>query len=280
MHVRIGINVSTSKSACTSDSGTRRFLPGKRHRKGVFPAIYDSSETLLVSECDNNAGGLVQTSVAFVAGNSDMFYVQVAAHADSISGSYKLRILPRYDEPAAAWDSESFEPNNQPENAHLITIGRLNALQATIENRNAAYSTEKADADWYRFEAVAGETYVVEVYNVAASLSLEEGTPCTNSVFSPRSGLWLQLLDPSRNEVNKECDNNGSGNVQTSIEITAGNSGPYHIGVVPHSDNVSGDYSVRVRYLPCLSPTLQTSKAECEALTALYESTVEWGNSQ
>jgi hypothetical protein len=244
-----------------------------KKRKGLWLALEDPSFTEIERQCEPGAGVNVHTSLVFTAGNSGTYYFAVTPHVNSVSGGYSVRVLPRYDETGADWDAQTYEPNNRAVNAHLIEIGRLNALRSSIASQNSAYSAERADRDWYRFPAIAGETYVVEVYNVATSLSTNEGIDCTNDVFRKRKGLWLNLLDPARNEVARECDNNGSGDVQTSIQFTAGNSGTYHLGVTSHADSVSGDYSVRVRYLPCLSPTLQTSKAECEALTTLYEMT-------
>ncbi len=210
---------------------------------GLWTAISNPNLVEIGKQCYNNAGGTFQSKQSFIAGESGTYYIKVAPHEDSVSGSYSLHVLPKYDEPGAMWDETTFEPNNASANAYLITPGYEHALTSVIEQHNPIYHTEEADHDWYRFDAVEGRTYVVELFNVSSSLGLEDGY--YNCGESGR-GLWLLIQNPSYEKVAKQCQNTSGNNVQISTIFTAGSSGPYYIMVMPHDDSVSGSYSIRV----------------------------------
>lgn len=228
------------------------------------------------NDCYNNYGADVQNNFVFTASSNDTHYIKVMPNEHSAYGNYSIRILPRYDQPGASWDTTTFEPNNRLQNAYLIYPGAENALRSRIEPRSGDYTTEYADADGYRFEAVAGIRYIVELFNVDSSLSAISGTNCNG--YSAK-GLWLDLYDQQVNLIKKQCGNNGSGSVQTFIEFVAGATGVYYIGVTPHSNDVTGYYSLRVRPLFC-ETVIGIPKEECESLVTLY-ATLDgdnWGN--
>lgn len=219
-------------------------------------------------DCKSNYGADVQNNFVFTAASSGTHYIRVMPHAHSAFGSYSIRILPRYDESGAAWDATTFEPDNRRENAYLIYPGAENAIRSRIEPRNGDYATEWADTDWYRFEAVAGIRYKIELFDVDPSLSVSVGKNC-DGYYSYR-GLWLELRD-ELNSISKQCPNNGSGDVQSFIEFVAGATGVYYVRVTPHANDVTGFYRLRIRPLFCETVT-GVPKAECEALVALYAS--------
>ncbi len=248
---------------CSSSYRSGLFLwVGDRNRNKVNSSDTNSSG----NDCYSNYGADVQNNVVFTASSSGVYYIRVMPNEHSAYGNYSIRILPRYDQPGASWDATAFEPNNRRENAYLIYPGDENALRSRIEPRNGDYTTELADSDWYRFEAVAGIRYRIELFDVDSSLSVSGGYNCSSS---SRLGLWLDLYDEAVNPIQKQCTNNGSGDVQTFIEFVAGATGVYFINVTPHSNDVTGYYSLRVRPLFCETVT-GIPKAECEALVTLY----------
>ena len=236
-------------------------------RSGLWLKAYDGS-TEVASTCTTSPGVHVHTNIVTPpAGAGGTIFIRVTAHADTVSGSYRIRVLPRYDEAGAAWDSVTFEPNNRAANAFQITPGYSTVLRSTIEARDTRYSTEYADKDWYRFQAEAGRSYRIEVFDVDGSLSESTGSNCSS--YS-RSGLWLELLGPAFNSLKRECTNNGTNPVQTFIQLDNASSSTYYFSVMPHANTVDGNYSVRVRPLYCNNVT-QISEATCETLVTLYE---------
>lgn len=212
---------------------------------GLGIAIKDPTITEVVRQCQINGNGEVHSSTQFTAGVSGPFYIQIFAHESTVSGGYKLRVLPKYDESSDQWDVTSFEPNNHLNNAFPISTGANNALTSQIETRNNSYSTNNADVDWYYFEAMENMTYRVELFDVANNLSLNSRYyNCSGT--GTYAGPYLTLYDPVENEVTRQCVSNGDGSVHMFIEFTAGVSGTFHIRVLPHEESVSGHYSLQV----------------------------------
>ena len=219
-----------------SDCGSYKYA-------GIWLAVYDPSLHQVVRQCQPVGRGDVHTSVQLTAGVSGIFYIEVAPHEATVSGSYHIRVLPQFDEPQASWDKTTFEPNNQLANAYQIKIGRENALTSTIEQRNKTYATNFADADVYRFEAVAGQTYLVELFNIDNTLELATGSDCGSYRYA---GLWFAIFNQTGHEVIRQCQPEGIRDVHASVEFTAGVNGTFYIWVAPHEASVSGNYSIRV----------------------------------
>lgn len=235
----VGKSLGTAAgSVCTGSSSNMR--------QGIFPVVYDVPPRELKRQCDNNGGGTTQILADFTAGASGTFYVRVAAHVSTVSGSYKLRILPGYGEPDAAWDVATFEPNNSFSNAYLITPGYTNALTSVIEGHDSRYYSTYGDADWYRFNADVGRTYTVEVFDVAGSLATAAGTRCTGSNYNQRSGLALWVYNPARTNIKALCDNGAGDNIQLKYSFIAGATGDYYLRIAAHEHSVAGSYRLRV----------------------------------
>jgi cell division septation protein DedD len=220
-------------------------------RVGVALIIYDAQRNLVTRSCNpntiTNSSGNTHHTVAFEASAAGIFYVQVQPNNATASGSYSLRLLPRHGEPGAAWDTSSFEPNNQRFNAYPLGLGYAQALTSDIEVRNQSYTTFQPDSDWYRFEGVNGRTYVIELFDVANSLG-GVGTFCDG--VNSRSGLSLRIYNPAGTLVGGQCQanhvNNSAGNVHHYVELTAATTGNFSILVKPNDGAASGSYSLRV----------------------------------
>lgn len=121
----------------------------------------------------------------------------------------------------------------------LSTIGRESPVQAGI---GAA-----GDEDGFQFSAVAGRTYVIELFNVGASLGQGTQLYYCGGANNYYRGMLLAVFDTVTNsEVALQCLPNGSGEVLTSVTIKAASSGAYKLRVRAHVTTSVGSYSLRV----------------------------------
>ncbi|MCB9136667.1 MAG: PPC domain-containing protein [Anaerolineales bacterium] len=153
-----------------------------------------------------------------------------------------LFVLGWFSVVAAAPDGpiNEVEPNNNSGEAqNLAAIGRENYVNAAI---NAG-----GDQDWYKFSAEAGVTYVVELFEVDASLNTISGGQCGHG---SDYGVGLNIYDASVTEIAYSCLPNyynlGAGNVHNIAQFTAGLNGIYYFRVISNSTVVIGNYKVRV----------------------------------
>ena len=225
-----------------SSLGAWGYECGGYYGDGVGIRVYDQAGNLVVSSCDAYGAGNVHNYLSFTAGVTGVYYILVQPNSKTAAGAYSLRVLPKYDEPGASWDPATHEPNNSIWNAYAIGLGRENALTSTIEQRDPTYSTYTVDRDWYRFNAVAGRTYVVELFNVASSLGAW-GYECGGYYGD---GVGIRVYDQAGNLVVSSCDAYGAGNVHNYLSFTAGVTGVYYILVQPNSKTAAGAYSLRV----------------------------------
>ncbi len=200
--------------------------------QGMAIELFNSSGTRVVKECSAWGPGDVRHIISHTATMTGRYVIQIYPNSTSVVGNYYLRILPKFDEPGAKWDPTTLEPNNSIYNAYQIGIGLNNSLTSAIEWRSADYYTSYVDEDWYRFYAIAGRTYTVQLYNVA-------------NILAGEGGVYLTLFDSLMNPLGYGIAN-GNGNVHSSITVTAGHSGWYYFRVLPDSDIVAGSYHVRV----------------------------------
>lgn len=143
--------------------------------------------------------------------------------------------------PARAEPISEVEPNNTNATAQTLTaIGADNPVNAAI---NAA-----GDIDWFRFDAVAGRTYVIEIFNAAAALG-GQGMACTGGGFYfGEAGLGLRAYAASGALLINECDaaRNSAGNSHHFVSVLAPANGMIAFVVIPNDPNASGFYSLRV----------------------------------
>lgn len=220
--------------------------------EGIGLIAYDQTGTELARSCepnDHNTGaGNVHNILEFSPGLSGTYFIKVIPNDEILNGNYSLRVLPQYDQPDASWDGD-FEPNNRRVNAAEILIGHEQAISTNIEARIVNYATNFVDVDWYRFEAVGGQTYVVELFNVDVSFNTEGGGLCNGNTFTDE-GIGLIAYDPTGTELGRSCEPNdfatGSGNVHNILQLTPGLAGTYFIKVIPNDEVLNGSYSLRV----------------------------------
>lgn len=239
-------NVSTGLSA----SGLNCTSKGNTGGSGMGLLFYSPTELELAGECSaigfSQAAGNYHHMVKITASVSGPLFMKVLPNDSNAAGAYSLRVLPKYDEPGAGWDSSSFEPNNTIWNAYAITVGDSAGLTSEIELRNPIYSTFYPDKDWYRFTASAGQTYSIELFNVASEL-LASGLSCSSDGVTGGSGLSLLVYNPAEVKVAGECSASGKGNgaIHHQLQFVSSVSGQYHILVAPNA-NAAGSYSLRV----------------------------------
>ncbi len=148
------------------------------------------------------------------------------------TGPYSLRVLPRYDQ-GGTWNaSNDSEPNDTPELANTITIGLGGAVTRQLFD-HSSFVTGDSDQDYYRFEAAANRTYVIETFNIA-------GTPDTYA-----TGLWLYNASGTQIDDDR-YGSQGTGNVNARITFTPTTSGTYLVRVVRAYGPWTGSYSLRV----------------------------------
>ncbi len=228
---------------------------GNNGDEGIGMRVYDATSTVIISSCEPNdygvGSGNVHNIIQFTPGLAGTYFIQVIPNESARYGNYQFRVLPPHDDPLASWDV-NYEPNNKAPNGYLLFPGAT--LTTNIESRSNTYSTNFVDRDWYRLEAVAGQTYTIETVNVANNLATSSGTNCRGTT---RTGLGIVVYDPTvSTRIAEQCSANGVGDVHTYVTFKADSSGTYYIWVIPNSGTAAGNYGVRLEgykaYLPLL----------------------------
>jgi hypothetical protein len=108
-------------------------------------------------ESGNSGTGNANARIIYTFITSDTYYIAVSrARFRTWQGTYSLRILPKHNEPNAAWDAANDnEPNNVLELANEIQIGLSNAQTHQLFD-HSSFVTNDSDYDWYHFTAEAG----------------------------------------------------------------------------------------------------------------------------
>lgn len=221
--------------------------------QGVGFAVYDSTIITnpnaghVIRQCEPNGLGNVQSLMQFDStGSQTTYYIKVVPNASTATGNYHLRVLPEYSNQNAevGWDNTIHEPNNTIYQAYEIAPGRTTALTSQIEARNGNYVTVNSDLDWYRFNAQANKTYVIELFEVDRTLGNSGGNCFGGNI----QGLGVKVYNPLLDELSdaRECIPNGAGNVQSISKFRTTSDGWHHIQVIANNENVSGSYKIRV----------------------------------
>ncbi|MBC8161833.1 MAG: hypothetical protein H7Z42_11495 [Roseiflexaceae bacterium] len=231
------LGLSTSDYNCFGSYGTY---------KGLGLAVYDPGENPVATQCKQNRGGNTFSGLSFQAKVDGVYVVRVFPNSEKVVGTYKLRVAPKYGEDAASWQRISFEPNNEAPNEFPIKPGYESALTSAIDPQQSSYIAELADEDWYQFNAVAGRTYVVELFNVEDLLGLGSSDYYCDDKYGNYSGLGLALLAPNLDTITTTCTPSGSASVHSVAELTATVNGVHYIRVFSHVARDTGIYSLRV----------------------------------
>ncbi len=199
--------------------------------------LYNSGQSLLAHDQYGSYGtGNTNARIVYTFSTSGTYYILVKDRYNyTWTGTYSLRILPKYDEPGAEWDAgNDNEPNDVPELSNEIQVG-LNNGQTHQLFDHTNYVTNSSDHDWYRFTAEAGRTYIIETYNIQGLGTGESAT-----------GLWLYNGSGSL-LAHDQYGSYGTGNANARIVYTFSTSGTYFI-LVKDRYNYAwlGSYSLRI----------------------------------
>lgn len=155
--------------------------------------LYNSSGSPITNDQYGNAGtGDTNARIIHKFVNQGTYYILVRRPQFSAwQGTYSLRVLPKHNEPGASWDAANDnEPNDVLELANAIQVGLNNAQTHQIFD-HSSFVTKDSDFDWYYFTAEAGQTLLMETFNVQASgraTSLWLYNSSGSEITSDRSG--------------------------------------------------------------------------------------------
>ncbi len=209
-------------------------IQGGSHATGLW--LYNDSGSEIVNDrYGNNGTGNANARIVHTFSTTGTYYILVKDDASyNWTGTYSLRILPKYDEPGAAWNQSTYEPNDELVLANTLLVGPEHGQSRQLFD-HSNYVTADSDYDYYRFTAVAGETYLIQTYGIQAT--------------GRATGLWLY------NASGTELKNDRYGDYSTgtaAIEYTFSTSGDYFILVKDsQSTNWTGPYSVRICAQSC-----------------------------
>lgn len=189
---------------------------------------YNAAGTVLQSTSYCNAGGDVCARIQFTTSSAGSFFLRAKAYSSDRTGTYRIRVLPRYDQGLTR--AASGEPNDAQALAEPISVGTAGTLTRVIYPRTAAYKTITAEQDYYRFTGTAGGTYVAEILNVAGDLG--------------DMGLTVSNLAGTTLGSTAYC--NATGDVCARIEFTTSIAGTFFLRARPYSTDKSGVYAIRV----------------------------------
>jgi hypothetical protein len=135
-------------------------------------------------------------------------------------------------------DTNEKEPNNTIKTAQLIETGLLSPTHAMI--------APAGDVDWFRFSAAAGRTYVIELYNTAATL--EGDSPGSNCDGTEQYGVGMRLFMSltQTTPMLSQCAPVGSGLAHNQFAFTAPVTGVYFLQIIPNHKLVTGAYHLRI----------------------------------
>ena len=209
-------------------SSCERFANHRGLALFVFSPVRDNPIT---GRCAPAGQGNVHSLAEFTADAAGQFLIQIYANSNDVAGSYQLRVLPAYDDPAASWDI-GMEPNNRLTNAYPIAVEPCGVTTA-IDRRRPSFLTNYADLDWFVFNATQNEQYKVALSAIEATLQSK--------------GLYLQLHDREGTQLQRKL-----GKAGVDVTFTAGYTGPYYVAVYPEDQsfnvpsNSSGAYRIAI----------------------------------
>jgi hypothetical protein len=196
--------------------------------------LYNSTGNELANDSGGNEGtGVANARIVYTFIQGGTYYVRVKdAYIADWTGTYSLRILPKHDQPGAAWNpANDYEPDDVLELAREIAV---NSSQTHQLAPHSQFTTNDSDYDYYHFTAEAGSPYVIETFDIEANENNEA------------TGLWLY------NSTGSELDNDSGGNDGSvpgaaRIEYTFTRGGTYYVRVKDaYIADWTGTYSLRV----------------------------------
>jgi len=198
--------------------------------------LYDADGTLLKNDQwgEFGAGG-ANARMTYTFTTAGEYFILVKDRTNiAWTGTYSLRILPRYDEPGADWDAENDnEPNGVRILANPIEAGWQQA-ETHLLAPHTAFVTNDSDYDFYHFTAGGHHTYVIETFGIQATGN------------NAATGLWL--YDSNGNYLaDDEWGEFGTGGANARIIHTFTVTDTYFV-LVKDRNNIAwtGEYSLRV----------------------------------
>lgn len=214
-------------------------IQGTPRSRATGITLFNSSGNQIADDrFGNNGTGVTNARLVFTATSTDTYFVQVRrAEFTDWTGAYAIRVLPKYGEPGASWDTAALEPNDAIPLAYQLNVGAERALRGQIAPNNSLVSAD-ADHDYYRFNAVAGVTYVIQTFNV------EEDTS--------ENGTGLYLYNATGSELANDRFGRAPGAIDAEITFTFATSGTYIVLVKDEEfSDWTGNYSLRVCVESC-----------------------------
>jgi hypothetical protein len=125
------------------------------------------------------------------------------------------------------------------------------SLEGSTPVPTSPIELEELNDNSFRFNAIAGQSYVVELFNVARDWEEISGINCDpDDRYNSKNGVGLVIsVDSSSTEIVKQCQRQGFGNVHNSMEFDAGVGGKIKIDVIPNLADVDiyGKFNIRVQ---------------------------------
>lgn len=209
-------------------------IQGTPRSRATGIRLYNSAGTEIANDqYGNNGTGVTNARLVFTATNTATYYFLVRrAEFHEWTGTYSVRVLPKFDEPGAAWDVATSEPNDALPLAYKIEVGPEQALSRQI-SPNSSLVSAAGDRDFYRFDAIAGRTYAIQTFNVDRD--------------SSGRGTGIYVYNDTGSQLANDQYGNTRGLVNAEIEFTFTTSGTYFVMVRTNaSANWTGTYSLRV----------------------------------
>jgi len=197
-------------------------------------------------QCQAVSAGTVHNYLTYQLPADGTYYIRVSNnYAFSASvGAYGIRVLPNYTK--GTWDARQ-EPNSDWNIAYGITPGATNAVTSHFEAKGA--NTYSSDVDWFRFDGLLGETYTIEIFDVAVTFPAKGTNLCDPASGQVYGGLALEIFGSDKTTpLAFQCQAVSAGRVHNTLTYQLPADGTYFIRVSNNYGTTGsfGAYSIRV----------------------------------
>ncbi|MEO1291595.1 MAG: pre-peptidase C-terminal domain-containing protein [Pseudomonadota bacterium] len=186
--------------------------------------LYDGDGVFVASNDDGGAG--LNSQLVFTAASATTYYIEAAGYDSVRVGEYRVEVteLGRAA-PTAPVETDGI-PANPSTTAALVSEERFVGTLESVE-----------DVDWIRFEAVAGQGYLIRLAG--------DGEDAVDDPF-------LTLYDASGQFV--ESDDDGGGGLDAALTFTSSYDGSYYAAASSFGGRQSGDYALELRAVETPTP--------------------------
>lgn len=194
----------------------------------MYLHAYNAAGTTLTYTNGCNGSGNVCARLQLKPSIGGTYFLRVKPYRGEKSGTYAIRVLPRYDQGLTR--GASGEPDDALALAAPLAVGTSGAPTRAIYPLGENYHTVGPDQDHYRFTAVAGRTYTAELYDVASDL----GT------------MYFHAYNAAGTTLTYTNGCNTKGGVCARLKFTPSIGGTFFLRAKPYSGDKSGTYKIRV----------------------------------